>query len=301
MRVKSSDEIDAATVARWLAQDWALPGVTVVPHHGGMNSRTWIVSRDPSHWIAKAVPSAEGRNLSAGLSLATRVQAAGIPAGAPLTTPDGRPTVTRHGWTLALLTFVDGAGLIGKVESEQRLIGATLAAAHGALAGLDLPDVDRFHWLDPDASHLGIRRWIRPAIVGALASWEHLPPSSLTWGLLHTDPAPEAFRFEDAAGICGLIDWDRALVGPLMYDLASAVMYVGGPRNGASLVDAYLARGGLGRDEVERTMLPMLRFRWAVQADYFAHRVAASDMIGIDDESDNEKGLEDARRGLSGW
>jgi hypothetical protein len=135
MRVKSSDEIDAATVARWLAQDWALPGVTVVPHHGGMNSRTWIVSRDPSHWIAKAVPSAEGRNLSAGLSLATRVQAAGIPAGAPLTTPDGRPTVTRHGWTLALLTFVDGAGLFGKVESEQRLIGATLALRTARLPG----------------------------------------------------------------------------------------------------------------------------------------------------------------------
>ena len=39
----------------------------------------------------------------------------------------------------------------------------------------------------------------------------------------------------------------------------------------------------------------MLRFRWAVQADYFAWRVTANDLTGITGPEENEKGLEDAR------
>jgi hypothetical protein len=42
----------------------------------------------------------------------------------------------------------------------------------------------------------------------------------------------------------------------------------------------------------------MLRFRWAVQADYFAWRITAGDMTGISGPEENEKGLEDARRVL---
>ena len=56
-----------------------------------------------------------------------------------------------------------------------------------------------------------------------------LDPTSLTTGLLHLDPAPEAFRHDPVSRQVGLIDWATAQVGPLMYDLASAVMYVGGP------------------------------------------------------------------------
>lgn len=44
----------------------------------------------------------------------------------------------------------------------------------------------------------------------------------------------------------------------------------------------------------------MLRFRWAVQADYFARRVSANDLTGISGPEENEKGLEDARRALLG-
>jgi hypothetical protein len=42
----------------------------------------------------------------------------------------------------------------------------------------------------------------------------------------------------------------------------------------------------------------LLRFRWAVQADYFARRVATDDRTGISDAAENEKGLVDARDGL---
>ena len=51
--------------------------------------------------------------------------------------------------------------------------------------------------------------------------------------------------------------------------------------------------------EVERALSIMLRFRWAVQADYFARRIVEHDLTGITSPADNEKGLEDARRWLS--
>ena len=45
----------------------------------------------------------------------------------------------------------------------------------------------------------------------------------------------------------------------------------------------------------------MLRYRWAVQAYYFAHRIAHEDLTGIADHAGNEKGLADARAALSRW
>ena len=39
----------------------------------------------------------------------------------------------------------------------------------------------------------------------------------------------------------------------------------------------------------------MLGWRWATQAWYFAGRIATDEMTGIDDPSENEKGLADAR------
>jgi hypothetical protein len=47
--------------------------------------------------------------------------------------------------------------------------------------------------------------------------------------------------------------------------------------------------------EVERSLAPMLRPRWAVQADYFAWRIAGNNLTGISGPQENEKGLEDAR------
>jgi hypothetical protein len=42
----------------------------------------------------------------------------------------------------------------------------------------------------------------------------------------------------------------------------------------------------------------MVRFRWAVQADYFARRIAYGDRTGSSGPADNQAGLEDARRHL---
>jgi homoserine kinase type II len=55
----------------------------------------------------------------------------------------------------------------------------------------------------------------------------------------------------------------------------------------------------LAAAEVEHGLAPMLRFRWAVQANYFAWRIAENDLTGISGPPENEKGLEDARRALT--
>ena len=161
---------------------------------------------------------------------------------------------------------------------------------------MSVDGTQRFHWIDPTAAHLSVRPWVRPAIAAAVEALEGLDATS--WGLLHTDPAPEAFRLDPTTGVCGVIDWSVALAGPHLYDLASAVMYVGGAERAGELIDAYLSAAMLTRADVDRGLLPMLRFRWAVQADYFAQRIVANDLTGITGRQDNEKGLEDARRRL---
>lgn len=169
---------------------------------------------------------------------------------------------------------------------------------HAALRSVTIKDADRFDWVDARAPHLAVRPWVRPSVAAALAGYEALDVGSLSWGLLHTDPAPEAFRLDRKTGECGLIDWSIAMSGPLLYDLASAVMYVGGIDNADYLVEAYLESKTMTRAEVEHGLLAMLRFRWAVQADYFARRVVTDDLTGITSAADNEVGLENAHRWL---
>jgi Ser/Thr protein kinase RdoA (MazF antagonist) len=290
--------LDPQTVADRLRADWGLTPQSISALGGGMNSQTWIVSAGDARYVAKAVPGDRRRSFEAGLAVATMVEAGGISAGAPRLTRTGDAVVDVHGSALALLVFVDGAPLTGETDEELVLIGTTLGRAHRILRGHDLPGAGAFPWIDPLARHLDVRPWVRPAVEAALAAWERIPPGSLTWGPLHTDPAPETFRLDDRTGACGIIDWDLGVVAPLLYDLASAEMYVGGPGRGDPLIAAYLATGALAPDEVERGLRTVARLRWAVQADYFAKRIATDDLTGIVDPAENEKGLEDARRGL---
>ena len=296
-----SGGLSPTTVAARLQSDWGITATAVAAHDRGMNSQTWFVEADGIRLVAKAVPIDRRAPFEAGLAIATMVEAAGIRAGAPVPTLVGPSIVTVERSVLAVLRFVRGSELTGGPDAERRMIGSTLGRVHVALAGRVLPGVHRFHWLDPTASHLSVRPWLRPSIEAAIAAWDAIGPASLTWGLLHTDPAPEAFRCEDSTGECGLIDWDLGLNGPLLYDLASAQMYVGGPEHSGPLIDAYVKTGALPAEEVHRALGPLARMRWAVQADYFAMRIANGDLTGIDGPADNEKGLEDARRGLSAY
>jgi Ser/Thr protein kinase RdoA (MazF antagonist) len=284
---------------RSLADSWGLPEATVEAHHGGMNSATWFVSQSGCRWVAKAVLPAARRSFAAGVAVAATLEAATeIPTGAPVSTRDGALVTSVDGVPLALLSWVPGEELSGATPDEQRLIGTTLARVHRALRDAPAGDAERFHWVDPQAERLSIRPWLRPAVAEAVAALDQLDPRSLSQGLLHTDPAPEAFRLDRTTGSCGLIDWSVAMTGPLLYDLASAVMYVGGPDRAGPLLESYLDQAVVPRAEVERGLLVMLRFRWAVQADYFAHRIVTADLTGIATATENEIGLADARRWL---
>jgi Ser/Thr protein kinase RdoA (MazF antagonist) len=283
---------------RCLTEEWDLPAARLTRLDGGMGSRTWIVDDAGRRWVLKAVAPHLGDQLAGGMAVAHRLDRPGLPAGKPEPTTDGSLTATADGYTLGLLAWVPGDPLTGGDERERRLIGATLARVHQALSGLVVPAARRFHWVNPAAAHLSLRPWVRPAVTAAVADLARRGPGAWTAGLLHCDPAAEAFRLDPATGQVGIIDWSVALHGPLLYDLASAAMYLGGLDAAAGMIDAYLASGVLSRDEADAGLRPMLRFRWAVQADYFAFRITENDLTGITGPQENEKGLEDARRAL---
>jgi Ser/Thr protein kinase RdoA (MazF antagonist) len=294
--------ISGEEVVALLAHHWGLTNAEVSVLGGGMGSETWLVTRPgntPGRWVAKLVEPGNARPLEGGLGLARLLEEAGIPAGAPVPARSGRDIVDVEGGALVLLRWVPGNPLTGDSPAEQETIGTTLARVHLALAVRNAEDAERFHWVDPAADYLGLRPWLRPAITSALAQLDAARPEDMTWGLLHADPAPGAFRLDSATGRCGVIDWSYLLHGPLLYDLASAAMYVGGPSRAAELVTAYLRHGPLDRAEIAHGLHVMLRFRWAVQANYFAWRIARNDLTGISGPEENEKGLEDARVALA--
>lgn len=282
-----------------LRRNWHLEGARVTVHNGGMGSQTWFIDLGDRRWVAKAVAPADGVQFAGGMAIAQRLEQAGLSAGAPLPATDGQLVVQAGDDWLALLTWVPGHELTGEDSAEQQLIGATLAEVHRALAGYKVETANHFHWVDPDAEYLSLRPWLRPAITAALHDLDGTRPDSMACGLLHADPAPGAFRFDPSTARCGIIDWSYALHGPLLYDLASAVIYVGGPGHAQRLIQAYLDQGTLGPAEVEHGLAPMLRFRWAVQANYFAWRIAENNLTGITGPEENEKGLEDARQVLT--
>jgi Ser/Thr protein kinase RdoA (MazF antagonist) len=271
------------------------------PIAGGMNSATWTAFAGAETYVAKVVPAGARAQFVAGLAVAAHLDAAGIRAGAPVRAADGALTVPVAGGALALLKYVDGRELDRHDPVDQQFWGDVLGTVHRALLDFDHPNLARFHRVRPDAVHLGIEPWVRPAVTAAVAAVARLSVTDqLTYGVLHGDPAPEAFRLDPATGALGLIDWGSAVRGPLAYDAASAVMYAGGPAAAGELLDGYLAAGPMARDELDSTLPTMLRFRYAVQADYFAYRLYVDDRTGIADPAENHDGLCDARAGLEG-
>jgi homoserine kinase type II len=65
-----------------LARYWGMRNVRVTAHDGGMGSRTWFVDLYDRRLLAKAVAPRDGSQFAGGLAVATRLEQAGIPAGA---------------------------------------------------------------------------------------------------------------------------------------------------------------------------------------------------------------------------
>ncbi len=231
----------------------------------------------------------------AGLSIAEHLDQHLLEAGRPVRAIDGGLSHATEGHVLGLLTFVDGRPLEAADPIDQQRWGDRLACAHLTLRGFAHQGLPAWHWVRPEATHLGIAAWLRPAVTHAVEALHKLQLTNhLTFGALHGDPSHEAFLLDPATGRVGIIDWGSAVSGPLVYDLASAVMYAGGIDRAGRLIEAYAASGAAPLAEIEAALPALLRFRLAVQADYFAERVMRQD------NDEDSEGLQHACEALLG-
>jgi Ser/Thr protein kinase RdoA (MazF antagonist) len=267
-----------------LAQRWGLTADRVEVLGGGMNSLTWLVD---SKLVAKAVKRGDTA-FEPGLELAARLARAGLTTGTPTPSSEGRLAEPWGDLQVALLDFVDGTPLTGTPE-DQRAIGTTLAQVH-VISQAPAGDLEKwFDLITGLEAYFDLEPWIRPAVEGALDAVRNL--GSLTWAGLHGDPATEAFlRRPD--GTIALIDWGSFMTAPLLYDVASAVMYAGTDEH---LVPAYLAARPELTDEITTGIPAFARFRHAIQAAYFAWRVSTDERTGLTTDDGNQIGLGHAR------
>ena len=281
-------------IAELLDRFWGLHGADVGPLGGGINSETWLVEHQGSRYVAKRVSTSAVDDLVAGCKVASALAEAGFVTGRPVPTSDGRLVVADH--SLALLEYVHGRGLEGETDEEQGWIADTLAGVH--LAGVPAtgpsPAVFMTDVLAPELPGVEAHPWLVRVVEAVRAE---TGPLTVTWSVLHTDPSPEEFLHDDSTGVTGLVDWTGAKRGPVLYDVASAVMYLGGTEDATAFLATYARQGPLGNDEM-RYLDAFRRFREAIQGTYFAWRLAAHDLTGGIDHAENEKGLNDARRRL---
>jgi Ser/Thr protein kinase RdoA (MazF antagonist) len=256
-----------------------------------MNSSVWAVrASGGGRFVLKAA-----RDLAPGLEVAALLEARGFPAGGAVPRTDGRLTIRLGELQVALLRFLPGRPLDAADPGDVRLVGRTLGRVHAFLVGERPEGLAQWPWdWLGQAERIENDRLREAATRAILVAAEHVSSRSLTTGVLHGDPAPEAFRLDERDGTVGLLDWGSALAGPLLYDLASAWMYTDSDR---LLVEAYLTHAPVDRGELA-FLADFLALRWAVQAAYFSWRIRDAVTTGLRHAHENEKGLADAARGL---
>jgi hypothetical protein len=278
---------------------WDLGPIALDPLPGGMNSTTWTVTTPGGHfdrrWVAKLVRADQRDGFLRGLRAAIRVEGAGIPTGPPEPTRDGHSSVDVADGVMALLRWVDGYPLSGASAHEQTLIGTTLGRAHRALRGareVEPADAADFpQWVDPDAPHLTIEDWIRPAVGTALAQYTKVRRCRA-----HLRGAP---RGPGTRGV--LVGLGQAALRTdrlVQRDARARAVRPGHGRHvrrrsdrAGTLLEAYTRTAALPAAEITRGLDVLLLVRWAVQADYFARRLAAEDCTGISEPAQNLAGL----------
>jgi Ser/Thr protein kinase RdoA (MazF antagonist) len=268
------ERIAADAVAEWLGERATLEPLVA------MNSSAWLVTAEAERFVLK-ISAAEQEP---GLRVAAWLEERGQRTGAPI-------RMSVHGDRLAaLLRYAEGRQL-STSDRDVELLGETLGRVHSLLAGAPVPDgLDHWPWGFVDPTVID-EADLRAAATQAIDAAQEFAPT-LTHGILHGDPASEAFLASE--GDVALIDWGAASHGPLLYDVASAWFY-----SNESVVASYGRTAPIGMDELAVTNV-FLAYRWAVQAWYFSDRIRRRDLTGLVDSTENDKGLSDARRALVG-
>src|SRR5690242_6342450 len=264
---------DDDLVRSTLRDQWHLaPGeITALPRE--LLSQGWEITAGEQRYVCRLAEPGARQPVEAGLLAAERLRIRDIAVGEPVRTLAGGLTAPTPAGALALLRRVPGRRLDGRDPIDQQWWGDRLGAVHLALQHFHHPGLRPWQPLDPQAPHLDAAPWLRTAVADALGAATRLTVTDrLTYGVLHGDPAPTSFVVDPGTGRAGLLDCGASGVGPLVYDVAAAVLYVGGPCRAADLIDGYLAAGPVRRDELEAALPVLLRLRWAVRADRAAQR-----------------------------
>lgn len=228
--------------------------------------------------MVKWAPAAARRGFEAGLCAAEHVDASGVGAGRPVRAADGALTTLVGGagdGVLALLQLVPGRPLRADDPLDQSWWGGALGAAHRSLRRFVHPGLAKFQPAPATGPHLAMEPWLGPAVAETAAVVRRIMVTDqLTYGVRHGSPAAARFRLDSATGRVGLIRWIDAGTGPLLYDLAHAVLCAGGTDTGA-LVDAYVRAGPVPADECAAILPAMLSLHAAANAAEVAARIHA--------------------------
>lgn len=251
-----------------LRDEWHLSPSEITELPLAVMSRGWEILAGSDRYVARLAESAARLPLEAGLAAAMHLRGVRIEAGEPVRTLGGALTVeTAHG-ALAVLRRPPGRHLDGADPIDQQWWGERLGAVHRALEGFRHPGLRPWQPIDPEAPHLDAEPWLRSAVAGAVTAAIRLTVTDrLTYGVLHGDPSPDAFVLDTATGRSGLMHCGACGTGPLVYDVAAAVLYAGGIEPAAEFLDGYRASGPVAADELEVALPVLLRLRWAVLAD----------------------------------
>lgn len=286
------DQSLARAAADLVRAGWDMPSRSAEPLGGGMNSATALVELSDGQAVLKWVPDSAAVALAEGCEVARRLARHGLVTGEPFPTTVGELTYPVGQGAAALLRFVSGEQLDPRDPQDQQDLAITLAAVHTSESTLQSGS---FGCDQIAAMAYDVEPWIAPAIDRVLEEYHRLP--ALTWGLLHTDPAPEAF-LRTNSGEVAVIDWTGAGRGPVLYDVASALMYLGGRQDAEPFWNAYVRYSPAPARELIEHLDAFTRFRGVVQAAYFSMRIATQDRTGIDHDDENWKGLRDAEQML---
>jgi homoserine kinase type II len=275
---------DADRLRSLLRDQWHLVPTEITAVPGVLLSQAWDVRTADDRFVARLVDASGRQPLEAGLAAAEHLRGSGIEAGRPVRTLGGGLTAVVPEGVIAVLHRVPGRPLSGGDPVDQQFWGDRLGALHRTLQSFHHPGLRVWNHLDPDAAHLTVEPWLRPAVAEVVAAAIRLTVTDrLTYGVLHGDPAPGDFVVDPATGRAGLLDCGLSGTGPLVCDVAAAVVYAGGLDHAAELLDGYLAAGPVGRDELDAALPVLLRYRWAVQADRAARRRTPAARIALDE------------------